>query len=404
MTDRSAVDTIRGYFYQFDYSILRLLRLPDPGDSIDVECIEDVDIRTATERTAVQCKYYEGTDYNHSVIKPAVMYMLTHFKETRVDGKPVIRYCLRGHYRAGQHKLSLPIHVAFLKQHLLTYSEQKREHRHHEELSLSDPDLAVFLSVLDVDINAVSFETQFAQVIRELQTAYSCTPFTAEYFHYNNALAMMRELSTHPHQDKRTITKKAFLERSNTSSVLFNEWFVRKKGEKAHFSALRKTYFSSLNLSPFERFFLIEVDPGTLVRSDLKDVLHTLSKKWTKTTKRDGSFSFCPYVYVHGLPADELLALKKELATEEFGFIDGHDFCGADFNVKSIAKAATHDNGIKLKVLNSIADLKATVDAVKKTRHVYQFYLEKSYFDPANEAVTHVQIQLQQLKDIKAII
>ena len=81
-----------------------------------------------------------------------------------------------------------------------------------------------------------------------------------------------------------------------------------------------------------------------------------------------------------------------------------HDFCGADFNVKSIAKAATHDNGIKLKVLNSIADLKATVDAVKKTRHVYQFYLEKSYFDPANEAVTHVQIQLQQLKDIKAII
>lgn len=109
MTDRSAVDTIRGYFYQFDYSILSVLQLSDPDDSIAVECIEDVDIRTATEVTAVQCKYYSGTDYNHSVIKPAVRYMLSHFKAIRDKGKPVVRYSLRGHYSAGQDKLTLPM-------------------------------------------------------------------------------------------------------------------------------------------------------------------------------------------------------------------------------------------------------------------------------------------------------
>ena len=404
MTDRSAVDTIRGYFYQFDYSILKVLQLSDPGDSIAVECIEDVDIRTATEVSAVQCKYYAGTEYNHSVIKPAVIYMLSHFKATRDEGKPVVRYSLCGHYSAGQHKLTLPIDVAFLKQHFLTYSEKKIERRHHDELGLGDADLAEFLSVLDVDINAASFEAQFAQVIRELQTVYDCTPFTAEYFYYNNALALMRELSIQPQPANRTITQKAFLERSDTSSVLFNEWFVRKKGEKAHFAALRKEYFSGLNISPVERFFLIEVDPATLVRSELKDVLHTLSKKWSKTTKRDGNSSFCPYVYIHRLPPAELLALKKELAAEEFGFIDGYDFHGAEFNVKSITKHATHDNKIKLKVLNSIADLAATVGAVKKNRHVYQFHLGKSYFDPTNQAVRHVQIQLQKLTDIKSII
>ncbi|SFL72434.1 hypothetical protein SAMN05421830_105166 [Desulfomicrobium norvegicum] len=404
MTDRSAVDTIRGYFYQFDHSILRVLQLSDPGASIAVECIEDVDIYTATEITAVQCKYYFATEYNHSVIKPAVRYMLSHFKAIRDEGKQVVRYSLCGHFNAGQHKLTLPIDVAFLKQHFLTFSERKVERRHHDELGLRDADLAEFLSVLDVDINAASFENQFAQVIRELQTAYGCTPFTAEYFYYNNALALMRELSIQPLPANRTITKRAFLERSDTSSVLFNEWFVRKKGEKAHFAALRKEYFTGLNLSPFERFFLVEVDPTTLVRSDLKDVLHLLSKKWSKTTKRDGKSSFCPYVYVHGLPADELVGLKKELATEGFGFIDGYDFHGADFNVKSIAKPATHDNGIKLKVLNSIVDLEATVGAVTKTREVYQFHLGKSYFEPANKAVKHVQIQLQKLTNIKAII
>lgn len=404
MTDRSAIDTIRGYFYQFDYSILKVLQLSDPGDSIAVECIEDVDIRTATEVSAVQCKYYAGTEYNHSVIKPAVMYMLSHFKMIRDQGRPVVRYSICGHYSSGQHKLTLPIDVAFLKQHFLTYSEKKVEHRHHDELGLSDSDLAEFLSVLDININASSFEAQFAQVIRELQTEFGCSPFTAEYFHYNNALALIRELSIQSQPANRTITKKAFLERSDTSSVLFNEWFVRKRGEKAHFAALRKEYFTGLNTSPYERFFLIEVDPGALVRSELKDVLQTLSSKWSKTTKRDGNSSFCPYVYVHGLPAGELLALKKELANEEFGFIDGYDFYGAEFNVNSIIKPATHENRIKLKMLNSIADLTATVGAVKKTRQVYQFHLGKSYFDPANEAVRHVQIQLKKLTDIKAII
>ena len=404
MIDRSAVDTIRGYFYQFDYSILKVLQLKDLDGSIAVECIEDVDIRTATEVTAVQCKYYAGTEYNHSVIKPAVMYMLGHFKTIKAETQPTVKYSLRGHYSAGQHKLTVPIDVAFLKQNFLTYSEKKVERRHHEELGLSDADLDEFLSVLDVDINAASFEVQFAEVIQQLQTAYGCTPFTAEYFYYNNALALIRELSIEPQPANRTITKKAFLERADTSSVLFNEWFVRKKGKKTHFAALRKEYFASLSLSPFERFFLVEVDPGMHVRSDLKDLLHMLSKKWSKTTKRDGNSSFCPYIYVHGLPADELVALKKELATEEFGFIDGYGFQGADFNVKSIARRAAHDNGIKLKVLNSIADLAAAVGTVTKTREVYQFHLGQSYFDSANVAAKHVKIQVEKLTDIKEII
>ncbi len=404
MTDRSAIDTIRGYFYQFDLSILSVLQLAADDDSIAVECTEDIDIRTATEETAVQCKYYAGTEYIHSLIKPAVMYMLSHFKEVKSGTKSPVAYAIRGHYSAGQHKLTAPIDVAFLKQHFLTYREKKVERRHHEELGLSDADLDEFLSVLDVDINAASFEAQFAEVIQQLQTAYGCTPFTAEYFYYNNALRLMRGLSIQPQSANRTITKKAFLEKADTSSVLFNEWFVLKRGKKAHFAALRKEYFAGLNLSPFERFFLVEVDPRTHVRSDLKDLLHTLSRKWSKTTKRDGNSSFCPYVYVHGLPADELVALKNELATEEFGFIDGYDFQCADFNVKSIARRATHDNRIKLKVLNSIADLAAAVGAVTKTRQIYQFHLGQSYFDPANEAVKHFKIQVENLTDIKAII
>ena len=68
MADRSAIDTIRGFLYQFDYTIFSLLKLSRGIDSLQVEGVEDVDVRTATETTAIQCKYYEKTEYNHSVI------------------------------------------------------------------------------------------------------------------------------------------------------------------------------------------------------------------------------------------------------------------------------------------------------------------------------------------------
>ena len=54
MTDRTAIDTIKGYFYQFDFSILKILELPNDTDSVVIEGIEDLDIKTATEENAVQ--------------------------------------------------------------------------------------------------------------------------------------------------------------------------------------------------------------------------------------------------------------------------------------------------------------------------------------------------------------
>lgn len=113
MTDRSAVDTIRGYFYQFDLSILSILRLKSPEDSVEIECTEDVDIRTATDVTATQCKYYAKTEYNHSVIKDAVKHMVSHFKATLTGKSIKVNYAIKGHYASGQEKLDGGVDVSF---------------------------------------------------------------------------------------------------------------------------------------------------------------------------------------------------------------------------------------------------------------------------------------------------
>ncbi len=407
MADRSAVDTIRGYFYQFDLSILSILQLTSPDDSIEIECTEDIDIRTATDVTATQCKYYAKTEYNHSVIKDAVKHMVSHFKESLVGTKPKVFYSIKGHYASGQEKLDSGIDVDFLKKHFLTYSEGKGAAKvtrhHHSELGLSDADLVEFLKRLTINVRAKEFDEQYRQVLEALRGIFGGTQFSAEYFYYNNALAVIRELSIKAAQADRAITKKEFLARINTSSILFNEWFVEKKGKRAHLAALRKEYFTELNVSPFERFFLVETDADSYARSDLKELFFELSRKWAKLSAREPA-PFCPYVYIHGVPDDELLALKRELSTEGFKLIDGHDFQGADFSHQSIMQKATHGNGIKIKVLNTLSNVEQTVDAIAKTRRIYQFHLGSKYFDYDKPAVRHVKIQVERVSDVKSII
>lgn len=403
MTNRSAVDTIRGYFYQFDLSILSVLQLESLDDSIEIECIEDIDIRTATDVTATQCKYYAKTEYNHSVIKDAVKHMVSHFKKNLAGTKPKVSYSIKGHYASGQEKLDSGIDVDFLKKHFLTYTEEKVTYYHHVELGLSDAELEEFLTRLAIDVRAKEFDEQFREVVETLQAIFGGSSFAAEYFFYNNALAVIRALSIKAAATDRSITKKEFLAKINTSSVLFNEWFVEKKGKKAHLAALRKEYFTEVNVSPFERFFLVEVDIASYVRGDLKDLFIEISKKWAKLSAREPC-PFCPYIYVHGVPDHELLALKRELYTEGFKFIDGHDFQGADFSYHSITQQATHANGIKIKILNTLSNVEEIVNFVTKTRRIYQFHCGNCYFEYDNPAVRHVKIQVEQLSDVIYII
>jgi hypothetical protein len=56
MSKRDAVDTLKGYFYQFDYSIKRLLKLNNTNDTIVVEGIEDLDINSLGDKSVTSCR------------------------------------------------------------------------------------------------------------------------------------------------------------------------------------------------------------------------------------------------------------------------------------------------------------------------------------------------------------
>jgi len=410
MADRAAIDTIRGYFYQFDYSIISILNLKDDSDSVTIEGIEDIDISTATETTAVQCKYYEKTEYNHSVIAEPIRLMLNHFKNVKNGTQTEIKYKLRGHYKSGHSKLVLPLSLENLKDDFLTYSrtekingvDNKVKHFHHQELGLSDSDLNEFIQLLEIDIYAKEFEKQFNEIIQLFKNIFSCSELTSELYFYNSSLRIIKDLSKNSNAANRKITKIDFLKRVNQSKVLFNEWYVQLKGEKAYYLNLRKEHFGNLNILFKERFFLFEITPSSYSRSEIKALLMLLIKNYTKIINQPTPF--CPYVYFEGINPSELIELKKDLIADDIIISDGFDFEGAEFNAKSIFKKPSLSNQIKIKFLNKIEHLSSTLILTGRRSEIYQFYTDDVFFDLNEDSVKEVKIQVDNINKIKNII
>ena len=403
MSDRSAIHTIKGYFYQFDYTILQILNQENIRNSLTVEAIEDLDIETADETTAVQCKYYEKTEYNHSVIAKPIQLMLKDFIERKRNGSQEIRYKIYGYYKSGQDKLIEPISVDFLKSTFLTHQKDKVEYKHHEILQAQDNELEQFISILDIDIDASEYTHQLEIIVKKLIEIFDCDIFEAEHYYYNNALNEVKKLSRESKIDNRKTSKSSFLENIDKKQVIFNKWFLQLKGREKHLKSLRNRFFSSLNVECFNRFFLIEVDVDKYNRSELIDLILVISNKYSKVTKRTPE-RFCPFIFIRKLNETEIIEIKEYLRNSGKLCIDGYDFQGANFSTNSMLKPISYENPIHIKFLNNSKDLETMVEASNKIVHIYQFYLQQPFFYYENNNMKHIKIELKEINDIKEVI
>lgn len=398
-TDRTAIDTITGYYYQFDYYILQLLNCSNGCDEVCIEAIEDVDIRSADETTAVQCKYYAKTEYNHSVIAKPIRLMLDHFKQNTTN-RDNIYYKLYGHFQCGQSKLTQPISLSFLKEKFLTYTKDRVKHEHHIDLNLSDAELSQFLEHLTVNIEAVELSTQKRTIITKLKGLFRCSEFEAEYYYYNNALRVVRDLSTKQNIQERTISSRDFKEKINFKTELFDIWFLDFKGKQEYCRAIKQAYFTALNISPYARFFLIDCD-GAISEPDIKSIILKIFRNWSKLSSREPK-PFCPYIYLHGTSEQTILNIKKALQDDNVYFVDGYDFKGADFKAKSIVRKPCAQNGIKLKFITELEQIDNILGEISTTKIIYQFFLDAPYY--RNESIQMHLIKIPSTDCINKMI
>ena len=394
---REAISTIKGYYYQFDYFILELLQLRDDNDSVRIEGIEDVDILTDNNIRAVQCKYYDGTSCSPSVIGKAVRPMLQHFAENK---NARYSYKLYGHYSSGEESISLPLTVEYVKQKFCTYTEAKRKHIFHEELGLSDDELEKFLKRFELQLYADTYESQIEKIIACLQTELNCTEYDARFFYYANAVTFVKETAVKKSPQARTVTKGKFKSAIGTRQNLFDQWYIEFVGFEKYYRAARKQFFTQINISPVNRFFLIECD-SQISDVDIASMVMRIGEKWSKLSAREQN-PFCPYVYLHGLPNPRLASVKKTLLENDFHIWDGHEYKDAEFSATSLTRPVNHHIGIKIKVINKNSQIDDVLNACIGAKDIYQFYLQKPYY--RQNRFVHKEFQIQSTCDVLKIV
>lgn len=242
MSKRSAEDTIAGYYYQFDKTILEILEAE--GDTlISIEGIEDIDIENLESKTtAIQCKYHAKTKYVPSVIKEPIQKLLYEYKKSKEAGKN-IDFILYVHFKEGHKELNEKLaggklkmsELEFLKDKLLSGKKEGNPYSIAEVLGLDDEYLRGFIDSLTIDINAKNIDEQGKDVIEKIrQTFDNCDYRVAENYYYNNALKIVFDRAKSSNIDDRIITKAQFLRQIDKRKFLFNKWFAHLKGKKKY--------------------------------------------------------------------------------------------------------------------------------------------------------------------------
>jgi len=390
---RSAEATIRGFMYQFDATILKILNIKS-DEKVVVEGIEDVDVLGAGGVQAVQCKYYEGTALTNSELRKIVAPMLEHFKkETRK-----ISYHIYGYFKSIN---SFPLRdAAEFKTDILAYKKKGVVGNIADDLEISELELTRFLKCLKFECTS-SFAEHQAKVSSQLEKELRCTASEVDALYYPNAMSVVENLAVQSTETKRTITKKTFIKRINVKNILFSRWCLEEQGRKNFCKKIHKQYFSKLNISPYARFFIIEVMDNIKV-VDLKMMVLEIGNKWSTASKGKRTKDRCaPYICLRNSPESDLTLLKNQLYIEGHRFVDGFPFKGANFQMENLTERQTLENKYAFRFVDEPL-LDEVVDKVAGTKEIYEFY--RSFPTKEREDIKHVRIPIGEINDIGQMV
>ncbi|MEB3768153.1 DUF4297 family anti-phage-associated protein [Acinetobacter sp. MD2] len=413
---RDAIDTIRGYYYQFDLTISQILSQTNEKNSIEIEGIEDIDITSLDGKESIQCKYYEGSAYKHSLIKDAIVFFAEHYSKVKNNPEKKIKYTLYGYYKSGHNSLDGKLDVEFYKENFFTYKKYKKEMidgkektvldklvLKHEEFSLSDKDILDFISLVKININGKEFAELEDLVITQLENQFNCSKIMADYY-YNNSLAIIKSLAVNKNINKRKITKKDFVHKiSESEKKIFNAWYFKKRGSKNYNNNIKNQIFKNNRNSDYFRIFMIE--NNMFGKMDLVDFLIELSRKWSNLDGKRIIEKFCPSVYLHNYCDKDLVEVKSLLMGYGVLIEDGHYYNNSKFNSKLFVRIPTHNTcnyRVNLKIINTLNDLESILKEDTKYKIIYQFYAKEPFFSSSN--VMHHDIYFDKLNSIKEMI
>lgn len=336
MASRSAEATIKGYYYQFDTTILKLIQLSSNADAVTVEGIEDIDINTLNEAETIQCKYLSKSHFTNSAVREPITLMLAHFIAITTANN--LKYTLYAHFENETPGNEPLIDLPKLKE-ILTHKEGKTAKCYYLDNGISDAQLTRFISQFKL-MFGIEFDQQQKQTLAELKKHFKCTDFEADSFFYNNALRVVIDRAKLKEERKRRITKAEFITAIDSSGKLFNEWYIRLRTKKEYLRQIKDVFAHTRALDPSRAKCIIVGNELLQANNDGLPPVAFVESLLDKYYKIGHALrNAVPLTLVLDQDNNSLVEMKKELLARSIDFNDGQEhirFTSSYFNKEPI--------------------------------------------------------------------
>lgn len=372
---------LKGYLYQFNKTIKKILESDDENKKIGFEREQDID----DEDSIIQIKYKEGSKFSNSSIKKPIIQLIEHYQLDNAKN-----FILECYFQDKSNEIK-SIDLNQLNNILRNDSSKFND-------QIKTGFIAKFKLIFSDDFNS-SFEA----IVNKIKSTFNCK--NGEEFSYQAIISshLLQTVVNNKSGNKSSrevsiCDLKAIINNSKTSIFLSTHREIL--GNEKYFSMIKKKYLSFSRIDDWERFFIIEID-GSESISDLKECVLKIREKFYITSSKTIK-SGAPFIFLNGISQKNLVKLKTELLLDNYILKDGFDFQGAKFNQDSIQEKSSIDNKISIKFLNKESHLFQVLPKnFGKTKEVYQFFINKPL--ALNLDLKNCKIQVSGIKDIISI-
>jgi hypothetical protein len=250
---RAADYTIQGFLYQFNKTLLEILKAQDDSVITVEGIIEDIEINDKDLITAIQCKYHESNEaYTIGTIYKPLLQMMYHF-HFYSEGK--INYVLFAHF-PGLSNEEFSVDKTELQKAL---SSTNKDYKSYVDKLNDKIDLDAFLNKFSTSVGPA-----FDELVNEaygLLEVNGISTIDVKTLAYPNAIHLIANLSILHDAEKRKITKKDFLSTLHQiKTTAISQWTLSLKTRQALLAARRKQLKPNLAKNTRLRYFLLHAD------------------------------------------------------------------------------------------------------------------------------------------------
>ncbi|MBL4964000.1 hypothetical protein [Bacillus halotolerans] len=371
---------IKGFNFQYDHTIIRILEQTNELNEIEIEQTEDY----SDENIIVQVKYKERANFSNSQVKKPLCQLLEIFKTDK--RKPVL-YA----YFKNKEEQEVSLSLQDLNDIIGDCKIKNKQYSFEEELKTE------FINQFRI-IFTGKYQKQFEVLIEKIIKEFNCEEEEALIYYAQIYKYIEKKVVNNAPEDKhkRVCSKKEVKELiTNSREVIFHSSYTQFLGKEKYYKFIYKRFFRETNINFHERIFLFELPENFEDTNLLIQLTRKIMERYYKKVTFGGSTiikSPAPYIFFQNANDTVLKNMKTELLSEGIIFRDGFCFEGADFFLRNLLEESTPQNNIELKFINRYEYIKEIILQLQRTKKIYNLYLDKR-IEQEGLDINHIKIE-----------